>query len=43
MLLSTTSRDIYLPLREYPNIRDTAILQDAFAVLHRHAENAHAA
>jgi len=34
MPLSTTIRDIYIPLREYPNIRDTAILQDAFAALH---------
>lgn len=33
MALNTTIRDIYIPLREYPNIRDTAILQDAFAVL----------
>jgi CBS domain-containing protein len=34
MPLSTTIRDIYHPLAEYPHIRDTAILQDAFAVLH---------
>ncbi len=34
MSLSTTIRDIYVPLREYPNIRDTATLKDAFAVLH---------
>jgi CBS domain-containing protein len=31
---STTIRDIYHPLAEYPHIRDTAILQEAFAVLH---------
>jgi CBS domain-containing protein len=34
MPLSTTIRDIYHPLAEYPHIRDTALLQDAFAVLH---------
>lgn len=34
MPLSTTIRDIYVPFAEYPNIRDTASLQDAFAVLH---------
>jgi CBS domain-containing protein len=33
MALNTTIRDIYIPLREYPNIRDTAILQDAFTIL----------
>ena len=33
MPLSTTIRDIYIRLAEYPNIRDTASLKDAFAVL----------
>jgi CBS domain-containing protein len=34
MPLNTTIRDIYIPLAEYPHIRDTAILRDAYAVLH---------
>jgi CBS domain-containing protein len=34
MPLSTTIRDIYIPLAEYPHVRDTAILKDVFAVLH---------
>jgi CBS domain-containing protein len=34
MPLSTKIRDIYIPLAEYPHIRDSAILKDAFAVLH---------
>lgn len=34
MPLSRTIRDIYIPLREYPHIRDSATLNDAFAVLH---------
>ena len=33
MPLSTTIREIYIRLAEYPNIRDTASLKDAFAVL----------
>jgi CBS domain-containing protein len=34
MPLSTTIRDIYIPLVEYPHIRETAVLKDAIAVLH---------
>lgn len=34
MPLSRTIRDIYIPLREYPNIRDSATLNDAIAMLH---------
>jgi len=33
MSFSTTIRDIYVPLADYPNIRDSASLRDAFAVL----------
>jgi CBS domain-containing protein len=34
MPFSRTIRDIYIPLAEYPNIRDSASLKDVFAVLH---------
>ena len=34
MSFSRTIKDIYVPLAEYPNIRDTANLKDAFAVLY---------
>lgn len=34
MPLNTTIRDIYIPLAEYPHIRDSAILRDAYAVLY---------
>jgi Mg/Co/Ni transporter MgtE len=34
MPLRQTIKDVYVPLAEYPNIRETASLKDAFAVLH---------
>ena len=34
MPLSKTIRDICVPLAEYPNLRETATLRDAFAILH---------
>ncbi|MCK7577516.1 MAG: hypothetical protein MZV65_18060 [Chromatiales bacterium] len=34
MAFSKTIREIYIPLAEYPNIRDTTSLKDAFAVLY---------
>ena len=33
-MIKNRVRDILVPLSEYPNIRDTATLRDAFAVLH---------
>ena len=35
MPLSQSIREIFVPLDEYPNIRDDATLQDAFAVLYQ--------
>jgi CBS domain-containing protein len=39
-MITTRIKDILIPLAEYPNIRDNAILRDAFAALQKcHAAN----
>jgi CBS domain-containing protein len=40
-MITTRIKDILIPLKEYPSIRDNATLRDAFAALHKYQTDPH--